>query len=190
MATGWTSLEIVKLVVDVLTPIAVVGLGIFVARTTSRLEQNQWAGQKVVESRLEVFKEVAPKLNRLLCFHTFVGTWKDIRPADMVRMKRELDETMHVYRILFSPELFASYYGFINLLFKTYRAADSDAAIRADIESQLGNRRSLPWWTEDLVARFSSNDIPTPGAVAAAYHELGESFRRDLYVTDPQSNDQ
>jgi hypothetical protein len=184
IATEWTSLEIVKLVIDVLTPIAVVVLGIFVARTTSRLEQHQWASQKVVESRLEVFKEVAPKLNRLLCFHTFVGTWKDILPDDMIRMKRELDETMHVNRILFSQELFDSYYGFINLLFETFRAADKDAAIRADIDNPLGSRRRLTWWSEDLVDRFSSDDIPTHKEVADAYHELGESFRRDLYVTN------
>jgi hypothetical protein len=50
----WTSVENVKLVVGVLTPIAVVVLGIFVARATSRIEQTQWASQKVVESRLKI----------------------------------------------------------------------------------------------------------------------------------------
>ena len=76
LATIWTSLEIVKLVVSVLTPLAVVVLGIFVARATARIEQSQWASQKVVENRLRIFDVAAPKLNRLFCFYTFVGRWK------------------------------------------------------------------------------------------------------------------
>ena len=40
---SWTSLEVVKLVVSALIPIAVVGVGYMVARATSRLESVQWA---------------------------------------------------------------------------------------------------------------------------------------------------
>ncbi|MGH3904014.1 MAG: hypothetical protein ACRDTE_07495, partial [Pseudonocardiaceae bacterium] len=31
-------------------------------------------------------------LNRLLCFAIFVGSWKEVGPADAVRLKREADE--------------------------------------------------------------------------------------------------
>ena len=70
---GWTSLEVAKLAVGVLTPLAVVGLGFFLARLTRRVEAVQWANQTVMTRRVELFTQVAPKLNQLLCFAIFVG---------------------------------------------------------------------------------------------------------------------
>ena len=180
----WTSLEVVKLVVDVLTPVAVVGLGIAVARVTSRLEHNQWASRTVVETRLEIFREVAPKLNKLLCYYTFVGTWKSLDPDGVIDLKRELDETMFTNRVLFSPELFESYLAFMDTLFETFATPDRDALLRAHIETGLGNRRSLPGWTDQLEARFASSDIPSDEAVNRAYSDLNERFRTDLYVIE------
>src|ERR1022692_4663720 len=78
MASAWNSLQYATLAVDALTPLTVAGLGYFVARTSRRLEQVQWANQTVVTRRLEIFSEIAPALNKLLCFATFVGRWKEI----------------------------------------------------------------------------------------------------------------
>jgi len=71
---GWTSLEIVKLVMSALIPVTVIGLGYIVSRATNRLESVQWANQTVIQRRLDIFQQVAPKLNRLLCFAVFVGS--------------------------------------------------------------------------------------------------------------------
>jgi hypothetical protein len=182
LATVWTSLEIVKLVVGVLTPIAVVILGVFVARATARIEQTQWASQKVVEYRLKVFEIVAPKLNRLLCFYTFVGRWKETSPADVLVLKRELDEEFYVNRMLFSPELFDSYQGFMELLFKTYAATDRDALLRSFVTTEFGDRRLLGWWQSSSEQLFAQTDIPSVGDVVAAYDRLGQAFRSELYI--------
>ena len=98
---SWTILEIVKLAVSALIPITVVGVGYIVSRATKRLEAVQWANQTVIERRLDIFQQVAPKLNRLLCL-IFVGAWKEVTPADAIRLKRETDEIMYVHRVLFS----------------------------------------------------------------------------------------
>jgi hypothetical protein len=71
---SWTNLEIVKLVISALIPITVVGVGYMVARATSRLQSAQWANQTVIQRRLDIFQQVAPQLNRLLCFAAFVGS--------------------------------------------------------------------------------------------------------------------
>jgi hypothetical protein len=63
--SSWSSLEIVKLIVSALIPLAVVGVGYLVTRATKRLESVQWANQTVIHRRLDIFSEVAPKLNRL-----------------------------------------------------------------------------------------------------------------------------
>src|SRR6516225_5319485 len=103
---SWTSVQIATLVVEALTPITVAGLGVLFARTSRRIEQVQRANQTVVNRRLDIFGQLAPGLNQLLCFATFVGGWKEIQPKDAIATKRKLDETMYANRVLFSEELF------------------------------------------------------------------------------------
>lgn len=184
MSSGsWTSLDIANVAVSALVPIAVVGVGYVVSRATSRLESVQWASQTVIQRRLDVFQEVAPLLNRLLCFAVFVGKWKEVTPAGAVELKREADEIMYVNRVLFSPELFNAYQNFIQTLFEFYARTGDNAPLRVAIQSELGDRRKLPWWQDGMEGEFASTDIPPFAEVFAAYEELSERFRRDLYVT-------
>lgn len=180
---GWTSLEIANLAVSTLTPIAVVGVGYLVSRATTRLESVQWANQTVIQRRLEIFSAVAPKLNRLLCFALFIGGWKETTPQEAIKLKRETDEIMHVNRVLFSPDLFAAYLIYMETLFLVYARVDGDAPIRADIACPLGDRRNLPWWQPGMESLFSDPPNPSHADIRRAYDELGEHFRRDLYVT-------
>jgi hypothetical protein len=181
-AAVWTSLEVVKLIISVMTPVAVLVLGIFVKRATSRIERIQWASQTVIEYRLKVFEGIAPKLNRLLCFYTFVGRWKELTPADVVELKRELDEDVHVNRMLFSPAFFDAYQEFMELLFETYAARDRDAPIRALVKSEFGDRRSLDSWVPAYEAWFAQVGIPSLVDVKAAYERLGDRLRVELYI--------
>jgi hypothetical protein len=103
---AWTGYEVATLAVTALTPITVAGLGVFVARAGRRLERVQWANQTVITRRLDIFSQVAPKLNQLLCFATFVGGWKEITPLAAIELKREADEIMYANRVLFSNERF------------------------------------------------------------------------------------
>jgi hypothetical protein len=176
-------LEILKLAVSVVTALAVVVVGYYLTRATKRVEAMQWASQTVIERRLEIFSTVAPKLNRLLCFTLFIGTWKDLTPHDVIRLKREVDETMHVNRFLFSDELFAAYVAFMDTLFAHFSRTDFDAPIRADITGLLGDRRKLPWWNPELATCFADPPHPTAPEIRSSYDALGEAFRRDLYVT-------
>lgn len=179
----WTSLEIVKLVVSALIPITVVGVGYVVSRATRRLEAVQWANQTVIERRLDIFQQVAPKLNRLLCFAIFVGRWKEVTPADAIRLKRETDEIMYVHRVLFSRTLFDAYLAFIGTLFGICARVSGNALIRAEVECSLGSRRHLDWWDGAMEEEFATTGIPRLHEVQAAYDELSECFRRDLYIT-------
>jgi hypothetical protein len=184
----WNSLEVTKLAVSVMTPVAVVVLGILVQRATARIERAQWANQKVIEYRLQVFERVAPKLNRLLCFYTFVGPWKELSPPDVLRLKRELDEDVHVNRILFSPEFFDAYLRFMALLFQMFATPGRDALIRAFVQTELGDRRLLGWWDPDHEAWFARDGIPSLTEVRTAYEGLVEHFRVELYIPTAAGN--
>jgi hypothetical protein len=182
---SWTSLEIVTLIVEALTPIAVVGLGVVFARTSRRMEQVQWANQTLVTRRMDIFAQLAPGLNQLLCFATFVGGWKEIRPSQAIAIKRKLDETMYANKLLFSDELFTAYHDFMATLFAMWATTDADAHLRAPIKSDWGgDRRHLPWWEEESMAGlFSASKPASTDDIQAAYDALAERFRADLYVT-------
>jgi hypothetical protein len=166
----------------VLTPLALVGVGYLVTRATKRLESVQWANRTVIQRRLEIFSEVAPKLNRLLCFALFIGRWKETKPSDAINLKRETDEVIHVNRVLFSPRLCDTYNRYMEALFHAYARPDSDALIRVQIATALGDRRKLPWWETSMESCFASFEIPPEAEILAAYKALEEAFRHDLYV--------
>src|SRR5260370_25249147 len=136
MAASWNSLQIATLAVEALTPLTVAGLGVFIARASRRIEQVQWANQTVVTRRLDIFAQLAPGLNQLLCFATFVGGWKEIQPRQAITLTRQLDETMYANKVLFSGQLFDAYHQFMTTLFAMYATADPDTHLRAPIHSQ------------------------------------------------------
>jgi len=183
MADSWSSVEIATLAVGALTPITVVVLGVLFARASRRIEQVQWGNQTVVTHRLRIFAELAPGLNQLLCFATFVGGWKEIDPHKAIEIKRKLDETMYANRVLFSDELFAAYHRFMSTLFAMFATTDADALLRAPIAHDLGDRRKLSWWNENMTRLFSTSDTAGVGEIQEAYDELGRQFRADLNVT-------
>ena len=184
MPSEWNILEVAQLVLAALMPLALLGLGLLVARNTRRLDSLQRANQALVARRLELFGQVAPKLNRLLCFMAFVGRWKEITPADVLTLKRDVDEVMYVNRLLFSDALFAAYQAFMARLFAMYATVDGDALIRARISTNLGDRRNLPWWRPLMVDMFAKDHICEPAEAQLVYDNLSVAFREDLYVTD------
>jgi hypothetical protein len=183
MASSWDSVQIVTLAVGALTPLTVAGLGVFIARASRRIEQVQWANQTVVTRRLEIFAQVAPGLNQLLCFATFVGGWKDIQPPQAIALKRKLDETMYANKVLFSDQLFAAYHQFMTTLFAMYATTDADAHLRAPIDSKWGDRRNMPWWQATMTGMFSTNSTVSLDDIQAAHDQLAQRFRAELYVT-------
>jgi hypothetical protein len=165
------------------TPITVVVLGVLFTKASRRIEQVQWANQTVVTHRLDVFDKLAPGLNRLLCFATFVGGWKEIDPTMAIAIKRDLDQTMYANKVLFSEELFGAYHAFMTVLFAMFATTGADAKVRAPIESKWGSRRNLRWWNDAMADLFSTDNVASLEEIQVAYDELSRQFRADLYVT-------
>jgi len=184
MADQWNSVEFATLAVAAVTPVTVAIVGFFVARAGQRRGHLQWANQTVLTRRLEIFNQVAPALNQLLCFALFVGGWKDTTPRDAIALKRQVDEVMYINRVLFSAELFEAYRAFMAALFAMWATTNADAQLRTPIASRWGDRRSLDWWAEDTMPALFS--VANPGRfedIQATYDQLAERFRGDLYVT-------
>src|SRR5690242_2681136 len=183
MADSWNSVQIVTVIVDAATPVTVAVLGVIFARASRRSEQVQWGNQTVINRRLDIFDKLAPGLNQLLCFATFVGTWKEIDPLKAIAIKRDLDQIMYANKVLFSDGLFAAYHEFMSTLFAMFATTDADALLRVAITHDLGNRRKLPWWEDSMADLFTTGDTIKTSEVQAAYDQLMQQFRADLYVT-------
>lgn len=178
----WNTLEIVKLVIGVLTPLSVTGFGWFISHRLKRLELVQWTNQKLIEKRLALYDTVAPQLNQLLCFYTWIGHWKDISPDDVIRAKRELDRTFHIYRYLFDDDVYAAYHAYIHMLFETHTGAGQDARIRSLIEAPDGDRtrHGTYAWNPAWGERFASANVVDRADVLKHYTRLMEVLRVSL----------
>jgi len=188
MPDGGVSLfEWAKLLVSLATPIAVVVIGYLLNARLRSIEQRRWLSQKVIEKRLTLFESMAPKLNDLLCFFTYVGHWKELDPPRIIALKRELDKEMHVHRALFPSQLGANYEAFMESCFKMWGAVGADARFRTGFESrkQAAGDRWKPEW--ERVFEFRDQDDAVREARAeqrGTYKELMTAFAVALGVTD------
>ncbi len=177
----WNGLEIAKLVVAAIPPVIVLIIGIWISRSLKRLEHLQWTNQKITEKRIAIFEELAPLLNDLLCYFTFVGCWKDLTPPVVVQRKRLMDRIVHVNAPLFSKEFVQIYNDFINACYGTYSGWGQDAKLRT-----LSERRkaaSGESWDSGWDACFAEkHNCADPKVVKSAYVLLMSRFSEELGV--------
>ena len=190
----WNSLEIVKLIVSVMTPMTIVFLGYLVNRMVQRLEQARWANQKVIEKRILVFDKVAPLFNDIYCYFRYIGNWKKLSPVDIIEAKRTLDKEMHINSPLFSHEFMDLYRQFRDLCFRPFSGVGKDAKLRASIDSADGNRRKVfgAEWSEEWDKMFAdpgenSDDIQLKRdehqeKIYLIYNKLTNKFSQELGV--------
>jgi hypothetical protein len=180
-APAWTSLEIAKLIVSGLTPLAVVVAGFWINRQLKRFEHLQWTRQKGVEKRLRVYEEIVPHLNDLLCYFTFVGCWKELTPPEVVGLKRQLDRVMHVNAPLFPDVVMQNYNAFMRLCYETYTGWGKDARIRSSFHrrKEAAGEKWTSVWDQHFV---TSADQDEAELVRAAYTRLVTSLASEIGV--------
>ena len=181
----WNSLEIAKLVIAVLTPLSVAAFGWFISRRLKRLELLQWSNQKLIEKRLALYDSIAPQLNKLLCFYTWVGHWKDVSPDDVIKAKRDLDQCMHIYRHLFEEDVYEAYDDFIHKLFETFQGPGEDAKIRSLVQGPDGDRtRHCSYqWQQAWTCRFTTDStVPPHSEIQRKYFALMNAITKSLGV--------
>jgi hypothetical protein len=183
----WNSLEVAKLLVSALTPLAVLAFGFWINRRLKRVEHLQWASQKVIEKRLLIFDQVAPLLNDLLCYFTYVGAWKDGVPPDLIKMKRQLDRTMHVNAPLFPAHILTTYNEFVGLCFSTFTGWGKDAKLKTKTRRRreaAGSSWKAEW--DDCFA--PEKDGVEPSEIQLKYRMLVGSLASELGIGLQSSN--
>ncbi len=183
-AAVWNSLEVAKLAVAALVPIAVVCIGLPVARGVRRIEQAQWEDRKLIELRLTLYAEMARPLNDLLCFFRLINDFQAITPPEALKRKRELDKAFFVNKYLMSEEFEVRYKAFIDACFITGTGIAKPAQLRASRVRQRQERTSWDDAWDDLLIPASA----TPTEVSELekrYEALMNEFQQEIGMSSP-----
>ena len=113
-------------------PLLTGALGAALAYLAIRLDSRKILNQELIRKRIDLYDQVAPRLNDLLCAFLVVGHWKELPPPVVLQTKRDLDRIMHVYGPLFSQIVVGQYKVFIHKCFRTFNGRGCDALLRAD----------------------------------------------------------
>lgn len=178
----WNWLEIAKLAGGLLTPMAIAILGMYVQQVLKEHEHSQWKNQKLIEKRLEIYEMLAPVFNDLLCYFTYVGSWRSQSPDIVVEIKRSLDKQIYIAAPLFSPKFFSSCMIFQDLCFETYTGIGKDARLKTTIWHRKENWDGV--WNESWDDCFSSN-ATDPKKIMEAYREVLHTMSIDVGVYQP-----
>jgi hypothetical protein len=176
----WNSLEITKLAVQAATPIVVTMLGLYLTQLAKRFDDRQWRNQRLIEKRIAIYDDLASDLNDLLCYFTFIGSWKELRPIDVIAMKRRIDKKIYLAAPLFSHQFFERSTEFINLCYATFQGWGVDARLR----TAIGRRKEAAGanWQQNWDELFADDDITDPHEVRRAYQALMHCFSNEMGI--------
>ena len=96
-----------------LTPVAVLAVGYWLDRRVKKVEHFREREHRITETRFQLYKEIGFQLNDLFAYFSYVGLWKELSPADIVRRKRELDRHVYTYQQVFGRAFFEHYIVFM-----------------------------------------------------------------------------
>jgi hypothetical protein len=184
---------------DVFQAIGAILIPVVVAVLAYVLTRNQSRSQELVRARLEYYKLLAPDLNRLMCYITFIGGWRDDSPDDIIELKRRLDANFYCAAPLFSTNVLSAYNELMALSFSTFGSWGIDARIKSNAFRRRqswrgqGDNAWRPEW--DQYFTLADTEIITgkaltryrnryDGLVAAAVRDLDLTRARSQYTTD------
>ena len=184
----WNSLEVTKLLVGLLTPLAIFAFTYFtnLAQTREaefRAEQRiqeEAARQKrekieseeherfaqVLKYRAELWRTISPMMNDLYCYFLYVGHWKDLSPEIVVKTKRNLDKYVYSNSPFFSAEFLNKYSVFMSAAFQTGNGWGLDARLKSPPirDSDRGK--------ETMFAKLENDQyVKNTDAIHAAYYD-------------------
>ena len=175
----WNSLEVAKLATSVLLPITLALIGLWINHRINKMEKKQWTNQKIIEKRLKVFDECAPLANQLFCYFTRVGGWKEMKPPDILKIKRKLDQIIYVHSTLFPNDFNKEYQNFIHTFFQTFNGPGEDARLKTTHmrhQQTAGSEWKDEWsclFTQKMVADYELKKV---------YNDFMQQFRLALEI--------
>lgn len=140
-------MELAKLLVSILTPLAIVAVGYFIQRAMANQSQSWKRLDRLVDKRVDVYEKIAEDLNRIHCYVLDIGGFKQETPETILAAKRNVDRQMFIYRAIWPPETFAAFLRFIESSFEHFQGIGRDAKIRTTfVEKKTAYERKGETW--------------------------------------------
>jgi len=155
-------------------------LAIVVAWVVIAFDRRKTVNQELIRKRIQVYDEMAPMLNDIVCFFLYVGDFKSLPPATLIAHERNLDRKMHLYRPIFSTALESRYDAFMMSCFAVYAGGiGKPALIKADYVrvARVWGKDWKPEWNGDFVPPDAASKR---GEVGRRYDALMDQFAREL----------
>ncbi|MEJ7683363.1 MAG: hypothetical protein WKG06_36995 [Segetibacter sp.] len=122
--------------------------GLFLNKRLKIFEHKQWRNQKLIEKRLSAYDDLAPLLNDILCYYTYVGNWKENTSTQIVNLKRTVDKKIYLAAPIFCKEFFVACMNFMDTCYKTYTGWVQDAKLKTKFQRRqeaFGSKWDNKW---------------------------------------------
>ena len=117
----------------------------------------------------------------MFAYYMYFGKWKEMSPEDVIRHKRDLDETIYTYRPLFSLDFIHIYEDLMSQMFRPYGRWGKDAKLRTSVEGRqeffLPTNADRAWkadWNERYTEEENTKQIKD------SYSKLQSQLPREL----------
>jgi hypothetical protein len=130
----WSSLEIAKLISTTATPITIAIVGAVLTMEEARREKieaiEEARYEKIQEKRSQLWDQLGPQLNDIHAYMLFIGKWKELDGAKIIKEKRDCDRLVFSYQPFFTRDFKAAYDNFMGSSFKAFCADRKNACLR------------------------------------------------------------
>jgi hypothetical protein len=181
-------LDLIKTLAAVAVPVVVAVIGYRLNQRLKLWEATQWRNQELIKARLQYYDRLAPLLNDLMCYLTFIGRWKELTPPDVVALKRDTDRLFLSVAPLFSQRAVDAYRDFIRTCFGEHAGWGRDALIRSVF---VRRREAAEHWDPawEKLFTYQENDEITKAdqvAVQESYNRLLTALAEDIELSTPR----
>jgi len=171
--------------VDWAQGIGAVATPLLVAFLAYMLTRRQSRNGELVSARLDYYRVIVPDLNDLMCYVTFIGSWRDMAPPQVISIKRRLDKNFYCAAPLFTAEVAQAYDDFMSACFQTFNSWGQDAVL---LTSAYRRRQSYEKWDRAWDGMFAYPDdrVISQGELAdlrLKYDRLLISLVKDIDIT-------
>jgi hypothetical protein len=186
--SGWQDLlTVVQALSAVSVPIVVLLIGDRLNRRLKLFEASQWRNQELIKTRVHYYQAIAPQLNDVMCYFTFIGRWKEVSPTEVIAWKRTMDRDFHTALPLFGDQVAQAYEHFTGSCFEVFGEWGQDARLRTG----YGRRRDAftGKWDASWEKLFTADEVLAVRAsynavLAALAQEIELLESRDRYASD------
>lgn len=177
--TSLTTDQIISIVGDIAVPTSIFLVGIIVSLSIERLKRQMEHKNFIIEKQFETYQVLGRKLNTLLQYCTYVGSWKNNTPDEVINIKREIDTIFFSASPILSDSVAQAYNGFISACFDVKLGKGTQIKIKANYERFEKNSNWKPEWREyfvDPVSLKLSSGSYRRDVVQVKYSELMAAF--------------